>query len=439
MFSTEQRRIAIETFIRFDHSYADTIAELGYPTRHSLRAWYKDYLEHGEVRPPKRQREPKLALEMRQAAVDCCPAHGKSLARTMRRMGYPASREYLCDWIDELAPGQRKYRGPNPKAGPVPLAEKIQAVAELESRNGTAAEIAEKHDVSRTAPYIWRREIMGDNVGDTEEKGVPVSKEYDDLPDDIEALQDMLREAKMQLRKVQLELDVRQATLETAKEDQGADPELLTNEEKAAMVEALRAEYRLCEILPVVGMAKSSYEYARNAQAKGETEERAAARKAVVEAFEASGGTYGYRRITAMVDVGEWTVRDIMRDEGAGRPLRQEEAALQLLRGRDNRGAREPAARRAGQAPLPCRRAQRAVDHRRDRVPHPRRQGVPLAHRGLLRRHAAELVYLHVARRRDGQLVAARRVRVARRGRPSQDPLGPRLPLPLAGMDKDMR
>ena len=65
MFSTEQRKIAIETFIRFDHDYADTIAELGYPTRHSLRAWYKDCLEHGEVRPPKRQREPRLALEMR--------------------------------------------------------------------------------------------------------------------------------------------------------------------------------------------------------------------------------------------------------------------------------------------------------------------------------------------------------------------------------------
>ena len=175
MFSTEQRKIAIETFIRFDHSYADTIAELGYPTRHSLRAWYKDYLEHGEVRPPKRQREPKFTLEMRQAAVDYYLAHGKSLARTMRKMGYPASREYLCDWIDELAPGQRKYRGPNPKAGPVPLAEKIQAVAELESRNGTAAEVAEKHGVSRTAPYVWRREITGDNVGDTEEKGVTVS------------------------------------------------------------------------------------------------------------------------------------------------------------------------------------------------------------------------------------------------------------------------
>ena len=217
MFSTEQRRISIETFIRFDHSHADAIAEPGYPTRHSLRAWHKDYLEYGEVRPPKRRREPKLASEMRRAAVDYCLAHGKSLAGTMRRMGCPASGECLCGWIDELAPGQGKYRGPSPKAGPVPLAERMQAVAEPGSRGGTAAEVAEKHGVSRTAPYVWRREIMGDNVGDTEEKGVPASREYDDLPDDIEVLQDMLREAKMQLRKVQLEPSVRQATLGTAR------------------------------------------------------------------------------------------------------------------------------------------------------------------------------------------------------------------------------
>ena len=59
--------------------------------------------------------------------------------------------------------------------------------------------------------------MMGGNAGDTEEKGVPVSREYDDLPDDIEVLQYKLREAKMQLRKVQPEPGVRQAALETAK------------------------------------------------------------------------------------------------------------------------------------------------------------------------------------------------------------------------------
>lgn len=150
-----------------------------------------------------------------------------------------------------------------------------------------------------------------------------MGKEFDDLPDDIEVLQDMLREAKMQLGKVQLGLDVRQATLEMVKKDQGAEPGLLTDEEKAAMVEALGAEHRLCEVLPVAGMAKSSCEYARSAQAKGEAEGHAAARKAVIEASGAGGGTYGYRRIYAQVNadagdgaaIGEWTVRSIMEEE----------------------------------------------------------------------------------------------------------------------------
>lgn len=90
------------------------------------------------------------------------------------------------------------------------------------------------------------------------------------------------------------------------------------------MAEALRAEYRLCEVPPVAGMAKSSCEYARSAQAKGEAEGRAAARKAVIEAFGAGGGTYGCRRAPAQVNadagdgaaIGGRTVRGIMGDEG---------------------------------------------------------------------------------------------------------------------------
>ena len=323
MYSTEQRRIAIDTFIKFDYSYADTIAELGYPNRHTLNNWWREYKATGEVPIAKIIREPRFSDEQKREAVEHYLSHGKKLKRTMKALGYPKSRMTLCDWIDELAPGQRKYRGPNPKRDPVPVEKKVQVVAELEARTGSAAESAERHGVSRTAPYVWRREIMGDNGGEPETKGEPVSKEYDDLPDDIEVLQDMLREAKLQLRRTQLELDVRQATLEIVKKDPGADPDLLTNAEKAAMVTALRPKYKLCEVLPVVGMAKSSYEYARSAQAKGETEEHAAARKAVVEAFEASGGTYGYRRIYAQVNadaedgaaIGEWTVRSIMEEE----------------------------------------------------------------------------------------------------------------------------
>ena len=217
MYSTEQRRVAIETFIRFDHSYADTIAELGYPDRHTLRNWWGEYRETGEVPIAKIIREPRFSDEQKREAVEHYLSHGKRLKRTMRALGYPKSRMTLCGWVDELAPGQRRYRGPNPKRDPVPVEKKVQVVAELEARTGPAVEIAERHGVPRAAPYMWRREIMGDNVGDTEERGVPVSKEFDELPDDVGELQDMLREAKMQLRRVQLELDVRQATLEILK------------------------------------------------------------------------------------------------------------------------------------------------------------------------------------------------------------------------------
>lgn len=87
------------------------------------------------------------------------------------------------------------------------------------------------------------------------------------------------------------------------------------------MVEALRGRWSLRELLAAVGMAKSSYEYAKGALARGEGPERAAAPEAVRAAFEESGGTYGYRRIYAQVNsgagpdagIGEWTVRSIMR------------------------------------------------------------------------------------------------------------------------------
>ena len=43
MYGAEQRKKAIETFARFGCSAADTIAELGYPNRNTLRNWWKEY------------------------------------------------------------------------------------------------------------------------------------------------------------------------------------------------------------------------------------------------------------------------------------------------------------------------------------------------------------------------------------------------------------
>ena len=221
----------------------------------------------------------------------------------------------LASWVDELAPGRRKYRGPNPKKGVLPIEAKVQAVAELEARSGSVAEVAGRYGVSRGAPYVWRREILGHNEGVPEEKGAPVSKRYDELPDDVEELEKMQSDLKAQVRKLQLEIDVRQATPEILKKDSGTDPKRLTNAEKAAMISSLRPKRRLKGLLALMGMAKSSYEYAAGALARPESAGRADARAAVVRAFADSGGVYGYRRIAAQTGIGEWTARAIMGEE----------------------------------------------------------------------------------------------------------------------------
>lgn len=43
MYSLEDRKRAIALYIEYDLSAADTIRELGYPNRNSLRMWYRKY------------------------------------------------------------------------------------------------------------------------------------------------------------------------------------------------------------------------------------------------------------------------------------------------------------------------------------------------------------------------------------------------------------
>ena len=156
---------------------------------------------------------------------------------------------------------------------------------------------------------------MGHNEGVPEEKGAPVSKRYDELPDGGGELEKMQSDLKAQVRKLQLEIDVRQATLEILKKDPGTDPKRLTNAEKAAIISSLRPKWRLKGLLALMRMAKSSYEYAAAALARPESAERTDARTAVVGAFGDSGGAYGYRRIAAQTGIGDWTVRAIMGEE----------------------------------------------------------------------------------------------------------------------------
>lgn len=165
---------------------------------------------------------------------------------------------------------------------------------------------------------------MGDSGGEPERKGEPAGRGSDDPPDGAGVSRDMPRGGDGAAREGAAAAGRSPGGPGIARKDPGADPGPPADAERAAMATAPGDKHELCEILPAVGMAKSSHGCARGARPGGETGEHAAARKAVVEAFGASGGTYGHGRITARADagsepggrVGEWTAHGIMGEEG---------------------------------------------------------------------------------------------------------------------------
>lgn len=96
----------------------------------------------------------------------------------------------------------------------------MQAVAEPGSRSGSAAEAAAGHGVSHEAPHVWCRKLLsgdGGGIVDGLHGRRTVSEECDRLPADEAELTQMALELRAEVRRLQIELDVRNATPDMAK------------------------------------------------------------------------------------------------------------------------------------------------------------------------------------------------------------------------------
>ena len=88
-YSREQRRRAAELYERYEHSAADVIRELGYPSKEALRMWHRDWLEERRTGIPssRGERYSRYTDGQRRAAVEHCLTHGRRLSRTIRQNG----------------------------------------------------------------------------------------------------------------------------------------------------------------------------------------------------------------------------------------------------------------------------------------------------------------------------------------------------------------
>lgn len=328
-YSRQQWDRAVGLYIRYECCAADAIHELGYPSKEALRMWYRERLEEERAGVPSRrgERQRRYSEEQKCAAVDHYLECGRRLSRTMRMLGYPESKELLMAWIDELAPGRRRLRH-----GPVPEELKRKAVVAVASGRLKSHEAAAELGVQAAVVREWKRQMLAGS------KETHVARERRERPGggggarpvvpdapavaagsrDAAGLADALasmekRLARMQARLDELDADVerqrrekreldveiaiRRGALELLGKEPGADPENLTNREKTILVKQISEAQSVSvkSLLPVVGLAHSTYHYRLNAMRRPD---RDAWLLPLVEgAFENSEKRYGYKRV----------------------------------------------------------------------------------------------------------------------------------------------
>ncbi|MDR6208069.1 transposase InsO family protein [Paraburkholderia graminis] len=132
-------------------------------------------------------------------------------------------------------------------------------------------------------------------------------------------LEQQVESLQRDIRRLQLEHDILKKANELIKKGMGINPQLLSNREKAKLVDALKQTYALSELLAALGLARSSYFYHRARLLVGDR--HADARRVIADIFELNHRCYGYRRIRAAlirqrVFISEKVVRRLMRQEG---------------------------------------------------------------------------------------------------------------------------
>ncbi len=329
-YSREQRDRAVDLYIKYERCAADVIRELGYPSKVALLSWYADRLEEERTGVPSRrgERYRRYSDGQKRAAVDHYLEYGRRLSRTMRMLGYPKSKELLMAWIDELAPGQRRLRH-----GPVPEELKREAVVAVASGRLKSREAAAELGVEASVVRNWKRQMLAGSkethviqtpgrkpptAGEGKAGAEPLTPTAASGPRDEAGLADAVasmerRLAEMQAcldgldagiearrrteRELDIEIAIRKGALELLGKEPGADPENLTSREKTLLVKTVSETLGVTarSLLPVVGIARSTYHYQLNAMKRPDKD--ASLLELVREAFENSERRYGYKRI----------------------------------------------------------------------------------------------------------------------------------------------
>ena len=322
MYSCEEKMTAVRLYIQYDFSCSAVMHELGYPNNpQSIKKWYQEYTTKGTLKQEKNPYSP-YTKEQREAAVRHFVEHGRCISRTIRALGYP-TRNMLHKWIKQDIPDQMRPCQKNHSNVYLSQSQKEQAVIDLCSRTGPAREVAEKYGTTKEMLYYWKSKLLPKEIPKqmAEKKEPNTREEAEAMIAELRAEVAQLTEQAEGLKKQVYQLDLEKCVLEKAaevlKKDQGISIPMLTNCEKAIVINALRERFPLKKLLRTLQIAKSSYCYQVVAM---KTDRYFSMREEIRNVFNDSKERYGYRRIHAVLKtegkkISEKVVRRIMREE----------------------------------------------------------------------------------------------------------------------------
>ena len=167
----------------------------------------------------------------------------KSITKTLQRLGYPARRQTLYNWINRkrLLPEEKStFRGYNTAEHPrhPPLELKLEAIRRCFELGEGVQSVSDEIGYSKASIYSWRRKyILKGTVGLMND---PKEHRRGKLQEGTASSSADIEELRSQMKDMQMEIDILKETISVLKKDPGADRTVLRNREKAVMIGALK-------------------------------------------------------------------------------------------------------------------------------------------------------------------------------------------------------
>lgn len=135
MYTYDERLRAVKLYLKFGKRSRATIRQLGYPTKNSLRNWYQEFLERGDLQVAYVRSKQKYSVEQKNIAIEHYMNDGRCFSATLKALGYPG-RGTLTEWVRERYPETRECVVAKVSRPTVSLESKRAAVYELCTREG---------------------------------------------------------------------------------------------------------------------------------------------------------------------------------------------------------------------------------------------------------------------------------------------------------------